>query len=112
MSDVIRLKARIKEYFCKVIDESEEDFMSKEDKNVLTYNKDIQKMLDEELAKEPQKEPNIPLVCVDGSCPMALSEEYEECGMDIVHNCEECPYQPQAQPIVRNVEEIAEKNSN
>lgn len=54
MSDVNRLKARIKEYFCKVIDESEEGFMSKEDKNVLTYNKDIQKMIDEELAKVPQ----------------------------------------------------------
>src|SRR5574344_1413636 len=55
MSDVSRLKARIKEDFCKVIDESEEGFMSKEDKNVLTYNKDIQKMIDEELAKEPQE---------------------------------------------------------
>ena len=55
MSDVNRLKARIKEYFCKVIDESEEGFMSKENKNVLTYNKDIQKMIDEELAKEPQE---------------------------------------------------------
>ena len=55
MSDVNRLKARIKEYFCKVIDEGEEGFMSKEDKNVLTYNKDIQKMIDEELAKEPQE---------------------------------------------------------
>lgn len=108
MSDVIRLKARIKEYFCKVIDESEEDFMSKEDKNVLTYNKDIQKMLDEELAKEPQEEPNIPIQCVDGSCPIALSEEYEERGMDVIHSCAECPYQPRVQPIVRTPDEVVE----
>lgn len=28
--------------------------------------------------------------CVDGSCPMANREEYEERGYDIVHNCAEC----------------------
>ena len=48
------------------------------------------KRYNEELAKEP----NIPMQCVDGSCPMAWSEEYEERGMDVVHSCAECPYQP------------------
>src|SRR5574344_1369569 len=71
MSDVNRLKAKIKEYFCKVINESEEGFMSKEEKNVLTYNKDIQKMIDEELAKEPQECKWIP-------CSERLPEEPKE----------------------------------
>src|SRR5574344_689519 len=70
MSDVNRLKARIKEYFCKVIDESEEGFMSKEEKNVLTYNKDLQKMIDEELAKEPQECKWIP-------CSERMPEEHD-----------------------------------
>ncbi len=29
--------------------------------------------------------------CVDGSCPKALRDEYEERGYDVVRNCEECP---------------------
>ena len=51
-------------------------------------------IIDKELAKQTHEEPNIPLECVDGSCPMALSDEYAERGMDVVNNCEECPYQP------------------
>jgi hypothetical protein len=65
-------------------------------------------IIDEELAKEPQEEPNIPLECVDGSCPIALSEEYAERGVDIVHSCAECQYQPQVQLIVRTPEEVVE----
>lgn len=30
------------------------------------------------------------LTCINGSCPMALSEEYEEYGIPVVHSCEEC----------------------
>lgn len=30
------------------------------------------------------------IACVDGSCPIALSEEYAEAGCDIVHDCSEC----------------------
>ena len=28
--------------------------------------------------------------CVGGSCPMALREEYEEYGIPVVKNCNEC----------------------
>ena len=49
-------------------------------------------IIDEELAKQTHEEPNIPLECVDGSCHIALSEEYEERGMDVIHSCVECPY--------------------
>ena len=38
------------------------------------------------------KEPNIPVQCVDGSCPIALSDEYEERGIDVTHSCDECQY--------------------
>ena len=30
------------------------------------------------------------VVCINGSCPMALRDEYMERGYDIVHNCDEC----------------------
>lgn len=30
--------------------------------------------------------------CVNGSCPMALREEYEERCMDVINSCEDCPY--------------------
>jgi len=30
--------------------------------------------------------------CVDGSCPMALSEEYVERGCDVIRDCNECIY--------------------
>ena len=30
------------------------------------------------------------VACVDGSCPMALSEEYEERGMDVPKSCKDC----------------------
>ena len=30
--------------------------------------------------------------CVDGSCPMALGEEYAERGMPVVYSCNECTY--------------------
>lgn len=28
--------------------------------------------------------------CIDGSCPIALHDEYEERGMDCIKSCEEC----------------------
>ena len=30
--------------------------------------------------------------CVDGRCPIANSEEYKDCGMDIVNFCVDCTY--------------------
>lgn len=30
------------------------------------------------------------IACVDGNCPKALSEEYEERGMDVIRSCDEC----------------------
>lgn len=30
------------------------------------------------------------VACIDGTCPMALSEEYEERCMDVIKSCEEC----------------------
>jgi len=45
-----------------------------------------------ERKEELDKEPYIPVQCVDGSCPMALADEYEERDMDVVHSCEECGY--------------------
>lgn len=32
------------------------------------------------------------VTCVDGGCPMANREEYEERGYDIVKTCNDCPY--------------------
>ena len=32
------------------------------------------------------------LACVDGSCPKANAEEYEERCMDVVKNCNDCHY--------------------
>lgn len=32
------------------------------------------------------------VVCVDGTCPMANREEYEECCMSLINNCEDCFY--------------------
>lgn len=32
------------------------------------------------------------VACVDGTCPIANMEEYEERGYDITHNCNECWY--------------------
>ena len=32
------------------------------------------------------------VTCTNGSCPIALREEYEERGMDVVNSCKECPY--------------------
>ena len=32
------------------------------------------------------------LTCVNGNCPIALREEYEEYGMDVIKSCEDCPY--------------------
>lgn len=28
--------------------------------------------------------------CVDGSCPIALADEYAVCGMDVVRECRDC----------------------
>lgn len=30
------------------------------------------------------------VACVDGSCPIANREEYEERCMDVIENCKEC----------------------
>lgn len=32
------------------------------------------------------------ITCVNGNCPIALREEYEEREMDVVKSCKECPY--------------------
>lgn len=32
------------------------------------------------------------IACVDGSCPIANTEEYVENGMDVATKCEECVY--------------------
>lgn len=34
------------------------------------------------------------LRCIDGTCPMAWAEEYEERGMDVVRSCRDCPEIP------------------
>ena len=31
------------------------------------------------------------LRCIDGSCPVANREEYEERGYDVVRSCADCP---------------------
>ena len=30
------------------------------------------------------------VACVNGTCPVALSDEYEERGMDVIRKCEDC----------------------
>lgn len=30
------------------------------------------------------------VACVNGSCPIALREEYEEYGIPVINNCNEC----------------------
>ena len=30
------------------------------------------------------------LACVNGSCPIALREEYQEYGIPVIKNCDEC----------------------
>lgn len=32
------------------------------------------------------------VTCVNGSCPIALREEYEERCMDVIKGCEDCSY--------------------
>ena len=32
------------------------------------------------------------VACVDGSCPMAKREEYEERCIPVINNCEECHF--------------------
>ncbi len=32
------------------------------------------------------------VTCIDGSCPIALRDEYIERGYDIIKSCKECPY--------------------
>lgn len=32
------------------------------------------------------------LACVDGSCPIANAEEYEERCMDVIKKCDDCPF--------------------
>lgn len=32
------------------------------------------------------------VTCVNGNCPMALAEEYEEYCMDVVSKCDDCFY--------------------
>lgn len=31
-------------------------------------------------------------VCVNGTCSIACKEDYEEMGIPLVRNCNECPY--------------------
>ena len=38
------------------------------------------------------EEMDFPVECVNGNCPIALSEEYEEYGIPVTHSCEECYY--------------------
>lgn len=32
------------------------------------------------------------ITCVNGSCPIALADEYAERGMDVIRSCEDCCY--------------------
>lgn len=32
------------------------------------------------------------VTCVDGSCPMANADEYQERGMDVIKNCDDCGF--------------------
>lgn len=32
------------------------------------------------------------VVCVDGSCPIALQDEYQEYGMPVIRSCMNCPF--------------------
>lgn len=32
------------------------------------------------------------ITCIDGHCPKALAEEYAERDMDVIKNCNDCPY--------------------
>lgn len=32
------------------------------------------------------------VACIDGSCPIALRDEYAERGYYVVHSCDECSY--------------------
>ena len=32
------------------------------------------------------------VTCVNGNCPVALADEYEERGMDVVSKCDDCFY--------------------
>lgn len=32
------------------------------------------------------------VTCVNGGCPMALAEEYAECCMPIIRDCEDYPF--------------------
>lgn len=34
----------------------------------------------------------IGVACIDGSCPKANKDEYEERCMDVINNCDDCPY--------------------
>lgn len=32
------------------------------------------------------------ITCVDGSCPMANADRYEECCMDVIKSCDDCGF--------------------
>lgn len=49
-------------------------------------------MSDEAMKKMKRCKYYCGVACVDGSCPIANREEYEERGYDVVHNCKECGY--------------------
>lgn len=54
----------------------------------------------EQLPLKFRKEPVMDRICPDysgfyctnGNCPIALSDLYQECGMDVIRFCEDCPY--------------------
>ena len=53
MDDMIkRIKREIRNYFLNVLNESKNDVFTKEDLNILTHNKNIQKIINGEVAKK------------------------------------------------------------
>lgn len=51
------------------------------------------------------------VTCVDGSCPIANREEYEERGYDVVKNCKDCPYYKGCEDCYFNGTEMCEKTT-
>lgn len=42
--------------------------------------------------EESARQLDIPVQCINGCCPIALADEYEDRGMDVIHSCNECQY--------------------
>lgn len=49
------------------------------------------------------------LACVDGSCPKANAEEYEERCMDVVRNCNQCHFYRGCKDCALNGTEYCER---